>query len=296
MSRHVTVGLDGSLQSDAAAEWAAREAVLREVPLRLVHADEWPVWTADPEAEAGVQRPGVQRLWADKLLAEAAERLRQRHPSLEISTRRLSGRPSTALATEAADADLLVLGSRGLSCVMGFVLGSVGMETITAAEGPVVLVRAPAFPGADQDTPAGSSRDVVVGVDIHQPCDPLLGFAFDEAARRGGRLRALHGWSLPPVVHDALALEAAERDMAPDIARSLGDTLAPWQRKYPSVAVVELTPVGAPSQLLAQSAADADLVVVGRRSRRSRLGAHIGPVTHAVIHHCAAPVAIVAHH
>lgn len=152
LSRHVTVGLDGSLQSDAAAEWAAREAVLREVPLRLVHADEWPVWTADPEAEAGVQRPGVQRLWADKLLAEAAERLRQRHPSLEISTRRLSGRPSTALATEAADADLLVLGSRGLSCVMGFVLGSVGMETITAAEGPVVFVRAPAFPGADQDT------------------------------------------------------------------------------------------------------------------------------------------------
>ncbi|MFC5801693.1 universal stress protein [Streptomyces formicae] len=169
------------------------------------------------------------------------------------------------------------------------------METITATEAPVVLVRVPKPPGADQDAPVGASRDVVVGVDIHQPCDQLLCFAFDEAARRGGRLRALYGWSLPPVVRDALALEAAELDMAPDIARSLGDMLAPWQRKYPSVAVAELTPVGAPSQLLVQSAADAALVVVGRRSRRSRVGAHIGSVTHAVIHHCAAPVAVVAH-
>ncbi|MEU2429393.1 universal stress protein [Streptomyces sp. NPDC007861] len=291
MSRHVTAGLDGSPQSTAAAEWAAREALLREVPLRLVHADEWPVWTADPEVRAA-----VQRRWADQLLTGAAEQLRAKNPSLDITTRRLSGRPPAALAAEAADADLLVLGSRGLSCVMGFVLGSVGMETITATEAPVVLVRAPKPPGTGQDPPAGASRDVVVGVDVHQSCDPLLEFAFDEAARRGARLRALHGWSLPPIVRDALALEEAELDMAPDIAHRLAETLAPWKRKYPSVTVVERTPVGAPSQLLVQSADDADLVVVGRRGRRSRLGARIGPVAHAVIHHCASPVAVVAHH
>ncbi|WP_435059906.1 universal stress protein [Streptomyces sp. bgisy060] len=44
-----------------------------------------------------------------------------------------------------------------------------------------------------------------------------------------------------------------------------------------------------------QAAENAELVVVGRRVRRGTLGAHVGPVTHAVIHHCAVPVAVVAH-
>ncbi|QES47060.1 hypothetical protein DEJ50_03545 [Streptomyces venezuelae] len=35
--------------------------------------------------------------------------------------------------------------------------------------------------------------------------------------------------------------------------------------------------------------------VVGRRVRRSALGAHIGPLTHAVMHHATSPVAVVAH-
>ncbi|MGV9238841.1 universal stress protein, partial [Streptomyces nigra] len=35
MARTITVGLDGSSESRAAAEWAAREATLRQVPVRL---------------------------------------------------------------------------------------------------------------------------------------------------------------------------------------------------------------------------------------------------------------------
>ncbi|MFD7445657.1 universal stress protein [Streptomyces sp. NPDC059909] len=291
MPHHVTVGLDGSPESSAAAEWAAREALLREVPLRLVHADEWPVSAAIP-----VAGPDVRRRWADELLAAAAEELRQEYPSLEISTRRLSGRPAAALSIEAAEADLLVLGSRGLSGVMGFLLGSVGMETIGATERPVVLVRAPGQPGGRTEAaPEGRFGGVVVGVDIHHSCDPLLDFAFDEAARRGVRLRAVYGWSLPPFARDASALAAAEREMSPDIARRLTHILAPWRQKFPSVEVVERSPIGAPSQLLVHAAADAELAVVGRRIRRSPLGAHIGSVAHAVIHHCAAPVAVVAH-
>ncbi|MFF1323610.1 universal stress protein [Streptomyces chartreusis] len=40
---------------------------------------------------------------------------------------------------------------------------------------------------------------------------------------------------------------------------------------------------------------DAALVVVGRRSRRAQIGGHVGPVTHALLHHAAAPVAVVPH-
>ena len=138
MTRNVTVGLDGSPESRAAAAWAAQEALLREVPLHLVHAEEWPTTAAIP-----MVGPEVQQQWADKVLADAADELRQRHPGLEITARRLSGRPAAALPIEAGDAEMLVLGSRGLGSIMGFLIGSVGMATVSATEQPVVLVRAP---------------------------------------------------------------------------------------------------------------------------------------------------------
>ncbi|WP_399070003.1 universal stress protein [Streptomyces stackebrandtii] len=40
---------------------------------------------------------------------------------------------------------------------------------------------------------------------------------------------------------------------------------------------------------------DTGLAVVGRRTRRAQLGAHLGSVTHAVLHHCVSPVAVVPH-
>lgn len=48
MTVQVTVGLDGSSESVAAAAWAAREAVRREAPLRMVHVEELPVAPAIP--------------------------------------------------------------------------------------------------------------------------------------------------------------------------------------------------------------------------------------------------------
>ncbi|WP_024755166.1 universal stress protein [Streptomyces exfoliatus] len=284
MFRRVTVGVDGAPESGAAVEWAAQESLLHDVPLCLVHVCAW-----TDEVAAGVVGVDPRYHRAGEYLVAAAEELRRKNPSLEVSTRVLTGHPATALADEAIETDLLVMGSRGLSGVMGYFLGSVGMETVSATEQPVVFVRLSRHVVA----PSG---DIVVGLDIGRFCDPLLEFGFQEAARRGGRLLALHGWSIPPVVRDATALYAAQRERGPDVARRLAEILAPWKDKFPSVAVVERSPIGAPAQLLVRAAPGADLVVIGRRVRTASLGAHIGPVAHAVIHHCAAPVAVVAHH
>ncbi|TQK49998.1 nucleotide-binding universal stress UspA family protein [Streptomyces sp. SLBN-118] len=300
MTRHVTVGLDGSPESRAAAAWAAEEALLREVPLHLVHAEEWPTTAAIP-----MVGPEVQQRWADKVLADAADELRQRHPGLEITTRRLSGRPAAALPIEAGDAEMLVLGSRGLGSIMGFLIGSAGMATVSATERPVVLVRAPKHHDKEPRTGSGDAehtdtpsvyRDVVVGLDIHQSCDKLLAFAFDEAARRGCTLHAVHGWTLPLVFSYAPMLDPGiQLEVGRQVEHALSDMLLPWRHKFPSVQVVERAPIGSPAQQLVYSAADADLVVVGRRLRRAPLGAHIGHVAHAVMHHSAAPVAVVPH-
>ncbi|MEU2520121.1 universal stress protein [Streptomyces pseudogriseolus] len=74
--------------------------------------------------------------------------------------------------------------SRGLGRVAGLLTGSVSLGVVARATRPVVLVR----PDAGGD----ARRDVVVGVDVIEPCDELLAYAFEAARRRRARLRALH--------------------------------------------------------------------------------------------------------
>lgn len=288
MNRHVTVGVDGTPESLSAARWAAREATLRQAPLRIVHAEDWSSGTMVPERD-----PGTRDRWADEVLASATDELKQAYPRLEISTRRLSGRPSTALAAEARDAGLLVLGSRGLGSVVGFIVGSVSLSTLAATETPVVLVRA--GDGWVHAAPTGYG-EIVVGVDVHQACDRVLAFAFEEASRRDCALRAVHGWKLPsasgysPVLRPSVA-----REVDRTVAQMLDDMLMPWRLKFPDVRLEEKTFIGSAGRELVQATAGADLVVIGRRIRRTPMGAHLGPVAHAVLHHTAAPVAVLAH-
>ncbi|KIF01128.1 hypothetical protein PL81_37310 [Streptomyces sp. RSD-27] len=288
MSTHVTVGVDGSAESRAAARWAAQEAVLRQVPLRLVHAVDW---LLDPVLP-GVGRQDLDR-WADQALAEASRELHRRHPQLEITTRALSARPAAALAAEASDAALLVLGSRGLGGLVGFIVGSVAMSTLVATDTPVVLVR----PADDPDGPGtGTTRELVVGVDIHEACDRVLAFAFEEAALRGCPLRAVHGWKMPPAYTYVPFFDPDnEREIAGSVTRMLDDALLPWRQKFPDVAVTPTVFRGPAAERLVPASQGAQLVVIGRHLRRSALGVHLGSVTHAVLHHAAAPVAVIAH-
>ncbi|MFI1280911.1 universal stress protein [Streptomyces sp. NPDC020858] len=76
---------------------------------------------------------------------------------------------------------------------------------------------------------------------------------------------------------------------------ALDDRVRPWSDKYPSVGVAGSTPIGQAAVRVLDASHDAGLVVVGRRIRHSAFGTHIGPVAHAVMHHCAAPLAAVAH-
>lgn len=296
MTRPVTVGVDGFPESRAAADWAAKEALLREAPLRVVHADEWPRVPAMPAVDREEHRH-----WADTVLEDASGELRRRYPELAVSARRVTGRAAAVLAVEAADSQVLVLGSRGRGALGGFLVGSVGTATVGLTDTPVVLVRPPAesHSGTAQPRPSGDvavGRDVVVGVDIHETADAVLAFAFDEAARRGCGVRAVHGWSLPFAFSYAPGLDPGVRqEVADGIAGAVAERLRPWRGLYPSVKAEERVLVGAPAEQVLYEAADAELVVVGRRIRRAPVGGHLGHVAHAVLHHATAPVAVIAH-
>ncbi|MDX3763158.1 universal stress protein [Streptomyces mirabilis] len=292
MPRTVTVGLDGSPESRAAADWAAREAKLRGLPLKLVN-----VWEPVPEpiAQAPLLGPETHQHWSERIPREAAEELRAAHPEVDVLIKQVTGRPAEVLTDAAKDAEPLVLGSRGLSGVGGFMVGSVGLAVVAHAECPVVLVRAEGdTSGTDSTLPP--SRPVVLGLDTRAPDDTLIGFAFEAAVLHGASLRVVHGWNEPPYIAYGLPpdLELNAR-LGAEEAAAVSEVLRPWRQKFPTVDVVEDSLSGKAADHLVDASAEASLVVVGRRIRRSPLGAHIGPVTHAVLHHATAPVAVVPH-
>ncbi|MCZ0983209.1 universal stress protein [Streptomyces diastatochromogenes] len=283
MTQDIVVGVDGTEQARAAAEWAAAEAVLRGAGVRLVHAHEpWPDsvahWVAQ-ESEAP---------WAEELLARTADALRERHPGLSVTTELLSSGPVPGLVAAGGQGDLLVLGSRALGGVAGYVVGSVGLTVAGAVERPVVLVRA-----LGDTSPHGS---VMVGVDAQQPADAVLEFAFEEAARRHTGVNVVHAQRLPLYATLGPAMVPDIRPtVAPEIERSLEDVLESWRAKFPDVTATVRVVIGSAGLELVRAAGDAGLVVVGRRTRHAVLGPHIGSVAHAVLHHSRAPVVLVPH-
>jgi nucleotide-binding universal stress UspA family protein len=299
MSRPVTVGLDGSRESVAAAHWAAREALRRNLPLQLVH-----VWELPAYPHAPLVGSDTLRHWSERISREGAAELRDSYPDLEIRTKQIAGLPGAVLPVVAEESELLVLGSRGLSAVTGFLVGSVSLATVAHAGRPVVLVRAGEIAEDEHQPDAAGEpsdvtpyRDVVLGLDLSRPCDELIEFAFDAADRRAATLRVVHGWTLPPLYgYDPEAL-APDRhsELFAEEASTLADALRPWRGKFPGVEVIEQSAVGRPAHHLVEASSSAGLVVVGRRIRRSPVGSRIGAVTHAVLHHSSAPVAVVPH-
>ncbi|MGW7263263.1 universal stress protein [Streptomyces sp. NPDC054842] len=304
MTRTITVGLDGSPASLAAADWAAHEAQLRDLPLRLVTAWEWQAPAFAPATGLGVPTPpsDLQRASAQHLLAQAQSRVGAVRPGLRIDTDEIPGLPVPALLKAAEDAELLVLGSRGLSKAAGFLLGSISHAVLASCERPVVLVRAaehgeeeaPAEAWAPEAAAVTGHRDVVLGLDLHKPDDAVIDFAFDAASRRAAPLRIIHGWTLPPYYYGGALMPDLNDGIIKQVRSELSDVLKPWRERYPAVEIHAQAAIGGAGRHLVDASYDAALVVVGRQSRRGAVGAHIGPVTQALLHHAAAPVAVIS--
>lgn len=289
MVRPITVGLDGSPESLAAADWAAREAQAHALPLHLVHA-----WTWLPHDVPAAGDLEAQKHWALRVLRETEQELSGRYPQLTIDTEQISETAAEALVGQAERAQMLVLGSSGHSAVAGFLLGSVGQAVLARATSPVVMVRANARSAAEHD-----GGEVVVGLrDLGDAAGPLLEFAFTEAAARQAALRAVHAPDLPPLYGYGPALgrlAGQEGGITGQAEKTLSHALKPWREKYPQVPVAHTVDLARASGVVLQAAAQAGLVVVGRRTHRPAPGTRIGPVTHAVLHHATAPVVVVPH-
>ncbi|MFJ3820978.1 universal stress protein [Streptomyces nodosus] len=286
MTRPITVGVDGSAESVAAAAWAAREAVRRDLPLRLVHAWQWQPYEMAPAAD----RESVAG-WAGETVEEVRRTLADRHPGLGVACEALEGPPVATLVAEATEAEELVLGSRGYGAVMGFLLGSVGRQVIAESVRPVVLVRSD-----DRASAEAAGREIVVGQHgTPEDSAPALEFAFATAAARGASVRAVRAWTLPPVfAYSPASLKLLDEigGLEPYEKEALDEALRPWRERHPGVPVTTQVEMGSAGQVLLSAADRAQLVVVGRHSSRP-VGPRIGSVAHALVHHAPCPVAVV---
>src|SRR5699024_1735897 len=189
----VVVGFDGSPHAIDALYWAARTAALRNAPLTVASAFVFP-YSDYIRSMSGAQFDDPARRLAEDKLAEARKLLdQQRYPG-EVSYRALIGDATDWLVKLSADAQLIVVGRRGLGKFCGRVLGSVASALPAHAHGPTVIVYS-----ADSDDDSTSrgiattpdTRPVAVGVDSSEHARRAAVVAAHEAKRLGVTLELI---------------------------------------------------------------------------------------------------------
>lgn len=148
MSGLIVVGIDGSPEAARALEQAARDAARRGATLRVVSVARMPEVWAVPLGMAPPTVPVVpgEPVSAVREKAQGAvDALFAAYPELArritVEVVAVSGNPAAELVEQSREADMLVLGHRGLGGLASAFLGSVGLNCVLHAHCPVLVVR-----------------------------------------------------------------------------------------------------------------------------------------------------------
>jgi nucleotide-binding universal stress UspA family protein len=274
--RPILLGVDADHPCRPADAWAADEAHRRGLPLRLLHCV--PPALADLAGtgrHAGLMRRGQEAL------DRTAAFVRERRPAVELSGELAEEYADWYLVKQSAQAALVVLGSRHLGRVAEFAgTRSTVLPVSAQAHCPVVVLGGPEH--VEQQPPY-----LVVGVDGSRNCQAAIDVAFDLAAERNAALRAV-GVLAPPLF--------GSRDVAQveqEFRRRLSEAAAGRQGTHPDVELTHEVLHGHPVEQLAEAAAHALAVVVGRRGRGGYTGMRLGSVPHGLLHRAHCPVVTV---
>lgn len=136
-TKRVVAGVDGSAGSVAALLWATAEACRRGAALHIVS-----VWEDPPPAQPGPARSDSPAQIAAQRVQRALERVLddEHHPG-EVICAWPKGDPGQVLLEAAEDADLVVVGTTGISTVR--IPGPMGLYCLRHAKCPVVFVPGP---------------------------------------------------------------------------------------------------------------------------------------------------------
>jgi nucleotide-binding universal stress UspA family protein len=279
----IIVGVDGSDGAADALRWAEAEGAHRGWTVVAVLAwgyldQHHAVSTEgfDPEYTAKDAEAALDTYLRNALDAGAAA----------VERLVVSDLAPRALLTAAADADLLVVGARGLGGFRGLLLGSVSRRCLHEATCPVAVIR--------PDVTEALSPLVVVGIDGSPTSHRALAWAADEARARNAALEVVHAWQPPyvggypfvPATVDFTLFEEAARD-------TMAEALASADLSGLEGRVQQTVVCAGPASTLLDAAARAQVVVVGARGVGRIERFLLGSVSDQVAQHSSAPVVVV---
>jgi nucleotide-binding universal stress UspA family protein len=289
----IVVGVDGSEQSQAALRWAAREADLRDADLTVVLV--WDLFNQHHVDGSKKFDPAYDGTDAEAALQSIVERTLGAERAASVDRQAMCEVPAPGLLDAAKDADLLVVGARGLGGFRGLLLGSVSQQVLHHATGPVAVVRS----GADASPPEGGTERIVVGVDGSDPSRAALRWALTEGRLRSATVEAVHAWDVPMIYgpvgvgfpYDTQGLDRAAHELLDQIVEEVSKEVAD-QAGAAAVTVERTVTPGGPATGVLDAAEDADLIVVGRRGAGGFQRLLLGSVSDHVARHATCPVVV----
>jgi nucleotide-binding universal stress UspA family protein len=250
-SKWIVAGIDGSNAAINAARWAAREAVSRDVALRLIHA----IPERQADAPAGDERLDIE--YGETALRAACRALHGLDVPVKVETDLVHGSPARVLIGESRNAAMLCIGSVGIGRVARRVLGSTADKVARRAHCPVAVIRSGR---EDADSAAGS---IAVVVDESPGNDAVLASGFREARLRKAPILAMGvwRWGVGEIPY-----------------RQLNHRLARWVVQYPEVHVQPAAARQGAAEFLTGTQEPIQLVVVGS-SDANKVAQLVGPIT-----------------
>lgn len=280
--QRILAGIDFSPHSARALEHAVALARLFGARLELMSAVGLP---------AGVQ--GAARD-ADRLIDElraralaGLERLAAplRASGLAVDCAVTTDPPASGIVicADATRADLVALGTRGLSGVAHVLLGSTAERTLRLTRCPVLVAHA--------DSPAPRSpKTLLVPTDFSAHADAALELARKLAEKTGASIVLLHAFYLPPGMDASAALidDVVRRSVEQEASRRLDALRGALGGASVRFVVVH----GRPDSAIVDAAQEqgADLVVMGTRGRTGLASLFLGSTAERVIRRSHVPV------
>ncbi|MBC9733020.1 universal stress protein [Nocardioides marmotae] len=276
----VVVGIDGSPGTEGAVRAAVADARRLDAPLHLVHVvpDRFALAAVDALVGADLVGRGAS------VLAPAAAAVARTAPDLEIGTELRRGTVAGELAGAGETAAAVYIG-RGSPSSIGVLAGRAGTATAGRAPCPVVSVPATWWPGR-------SRGGVVVALKSAAGAPELFADAFAEADSRGDRLVVVHSWRLPDVYDDIVTARVGRTEPGRRAAAALEVLLEEWRTSYPAVEVELRVVHDHPAAALVEASADADLLVLVRRTHGLGGAGILGGTARAVLRDARCPVRV----
>ncbi len=251
----VVVGIDGSTAAIRAAEWATKEALHQDVPLRLVHVIRTGACPSAGDLE-------VEEEYAVSSLRAARAAVQTTGMPVKIDTAVIRGDVGSALVAESSSATLICVGSVGIGRAASMVLGSTAATLAEQAHCSVAIIRR-------KDASSRQNGFIAMVVDYQPDNGEVMRWAMEEARVRRAPVLALGvwRWALFEIGYEGLYRR-----------------LDHWLRRYPDVRVDVAATRSSVARYLEGHTDAVQLVVIGSEDA-DQVAQLVGPRSLPILAH-----------